>query len=221
MGQTIELAAADGHAFAAYEAGPTGASRALVVVQEISGVNAHIRAVADRFAAIGFHVIAPALFDRAERGVELGYDEAGMKKGLALRAAIAPADTRADLEAAAAAFGHDQRIGIIGYCWGGSLAWVGATETNRFKAAIGWYGAAIVKTAEATPHCPVQLHFGADDQSIPHADIEKIRAAQPGIEIFVYDGAGHGFGCDVRASYNPDAYALAQSRSVAFLERHL
>jgi carboxymethylenebutenolidase len=220
MGSSITLTAADGHRLGAWRTGPEHATRGLVVAQEIFGVNHHIRAVCEAFAAEGFAVIAPALFDRAERGVELGYTADDIPRGVALRARVPESGTLADLEAAALALGLSGP-GIVGYCWGGTLAWWGATRSTRFKAAVGWYGAGIAATRGATPHCPVQLHFGATDASIPLGDVEAIRAAQPGVEIFTYAGAGHGFGCSERPSYNEPAFRLAQSRTLAFFARHL
>ncbi len=220
MGQTIDVTAADGHVFSAYTAGPQDAAAGLVVVQEIFGVNHHMRAVADAFAAAGYAVVTPAVFDRAARGVELGYDEAGIKRGLELRAEISEAAVMADIEAAAATLGN-RPIGIVGYCWGGTIAWWGATRSSLFKAASGWYGGGIAATRTETPHCPVQLHFGETDHGIPLSDVEVIRAAQPGVEIFVYDGAGHGFGCDERGSYHAPSAALAQERTLAFFGQHL
>ena len=220
MGHTITLSAADGHGFSAYQAGFADAPRALVVVQEIFGVNHHIRAVADGFVDAGYLVIAPALFDRAERGVELAYTPEDGQRGAALRGAIRPEDTLADLLASAEALGRE-KVGIIGYCWGGALAWAGATRSGRFSAAVGWYGGGIAATKDLHPTCPVQLHFGADDDHIPLSDADAIRAAQPGVEVFVYEGAGHGFGCPERPSYVAGATALAQERSLAFLQHNL
>ena len=216
----IKLTASDGHAFGAYTAGAENLTVGLVVVQEIFGVNSHMRHASDMLAAAGFKVICPAIFDRAERDVELGYTAETMQKGVALRGQISDADTLKDIEAAARALGTP-RVGIIGYCWGGALSWAAATRTQRFKAAVGWYGGGIIATKEATPNCPVQLHFGAEDDHIPLSDVEAIRTAQPGVEVFVYEGAGHGFGCSERASYNALATALAQERSLAFLQHHL
>ena len=130
------------------------------------------------------------------------------------------AGTIADIEAAAAALGR-RHLGIVGYCWGGSLAWLGATRTILFSAASGWYGGAIAATRTETPHCPVQLHFGEQDHGIPLTDVEAIRATQPGVEIHVYPGAGHGFGCDERGSFSPKDAALAQERTLAFFAKHL
>lgn len=222
MDQQTELTAADGHVLSAYRAGSATATRALVVVQEIFGVNAHMRHVCDELAGHGYRVIAPALFDRVERNAELHYDEAGLKHGLELRAAISEQQVMEDIEAAAQAVATPgQRIGIIGYCWGGTIAWWGATRSRRFAAAIGWYGGGIAQTRHETPHCPVQLHFGETDASIPMTDVEHIRQAQPKVDVFTYPQAGHGFGCAERSSYNAAACQLAQERSLAFLAAHL
>jgi len=216
----MKLTAADGHEFNNFEAGNVNAPRGLVVVQEIFGVNAHMRLVSERLAGFGYRVLCPALFDRAERDVELGYTPEDIQKGLAARAKIPEAATLLDLEAVAAAFG-DRPVGIIGYCWGGSLAWLGATKTQRFKAASGWYGGGIAATKDLTPNCPVQLHFGEEDHGIPLNDVEAIKQAQPGVEVFTYPGAQHGFGCEARASYSPKDCELAELRSLAFFAEHL
>ena len=220
LGRTVTLVARDGHSLSAYEAGFADSPRALVVLQEIFGVNHHIRAVCDGFAEAGYHVVAPALFDRAERDVELGYTPPEGQRGMQLRSRIAAEATLADVLAAADHLGRES-VGVIGYCWGGALAWAGATQSTRFKAAVGWYGGGIAATATAHPNCPVQLHFGALDDHISLSDVEAIRTAQPGIEVFVYEGAGHGFGCNERPSYDARATALAQERSLAFLQHNL
>lgn len=220
MADTITLKAADGHSLSAYRAGSPGAASALVVVQEIFGVNGHIRRVCDRFAEAGYFVVAPALFDRAERGVELGYTQDDIASGREIRGKLTDEGVMADITAAAEALGAKRR-GIVGYCFGGTVAWWGATRTNLFGAAVGWYGGQIAATRTAKPHCPVQLHFGETDASIPISDVQAIREAQPSVEIHTYPGAGHGFGCDERGSYNEQAYQLAQTRTLAFLARHL
>ncbi|MCB8878776.1 dienelactone hydrolase family protein [Acidisoma cellulosilytica] len=216
----VTLTAGDGHQFSAYQAGPADATMGLVVVQEIFGVNGHMRFASDTLAKAGFAVICPALFDRAERDVELGYGAEDRDRGLALRAGITEAQVMLDIEAAAAALGLNS-VGIIGYCWGGTIGWWGATRSTRFKAAVGWYGGGIAATRTAVPHCPVQLHFGAEDHGIPLTDVDAIRTSQPGVEVFVYDGAGHGFGCEERASFNETAFDLAQTRSLDFFRKHL
>ncbi len=217
----IELTAADGHTFKAYAVGPKDARRGLVVVQEIFGVNKHMRRICDDFAKEGYAVVCPALFDRTERDVELGYEAADVARGRDLRGTIDAGKTVLDILAAAAALPASCKRGIIGYCWGGTVAWHGATRTSAFEAACGWYGGGIVAAKDEETRCPVQLHFGETDASIPMSDVDAIRAAQPKVEIFVYKGAGHGFGCEDRGSYKPDDAALADKRSLAFFAKHL
>jgi len=221
MSRTLTLTAADGHSLSAYSAGPARAARGLVVVQEIFGVNAHMRAVCDRLASRGYAVVCPALFDRAERGIELGYTAADVARGRELRARIPNEGPVADIEAAAAALPEAAKRGIIGFCWGGTIAWWGATRTASFAAASCWYGGGIAATREEHPRCPVQMHFGERDASIPLTDVDAIRAAQKDVEIFVYANAQHGFGCDARASFDPAAAELAWRRTYAFFDRHL
>ncbi|WP_298214264.1 dienelactone hydrolase family protein [Acidocella sp.] len=217
----MTLTAADGHQFQTFEAGNVNAPRGLVVLQEIFGVNHHIRKVAERLAGYGYRVLAPALFDRVRPGIELGYTEADIKAGLEARAQIPLEKTLADIEATAAAFGEGKPVGVIGYCWGGTLSWEAATRTRAFKAASCWYGAGIAARKDARPNCPVQMHFGALDKSIPLSDVEAIRAAQPGVEIYVYEGADHGFGCEERASFSPRDWELAELRSLVLFAEHL
>jgi carboxymethylenebutenolidase len=217
----ISLTTADGHRLAAYRTGPQNADRALVVVQEIFGVNNHIRNVADAFAAEGYAVIAPALFDRVGPGIELGYEAADVAQGRELRGKIDAGLTVLDILAAAAALPRGVKRGIVGYCWGGTVAWHGATRTAAFSAASGWYGGGVAAAKDEVARCPVQLHFGETDASIPMTDVEAVRAAQPGVEIHVYAGAGHGFACDERGSYSAKDAALAQKRTLEFFARHL
>lgn len=213
----IELTASDGHRLSAYRAGPEDATRGLVLIQEIFGVNGHIRRLCDHFGALGWAVVAPALFDRAERDVELGYGPGDRQRGLALRAAVPEAGVMADLAAAAAALPDGARKAVIGYCWGGTVAWWGATRTGLFQAAVGYYGGGIAAAREEVPRCPVQLHFGEKDGGIPLSDVAAIQAARPEVEVLVYAGAGHGFACEERDSYDPPNASVAQSRTEAFL----
>ena len=222
-GQMVKLTATDGHSFGAYEAGSAESPLALIVVQEIFGLTDHIRNVCNDFAAEGFHVIAPAVFDRAKADVVLPYSQAGVTEGLELRSQIPSDKTLADITACAKALrdaGH-RKVGIIGFCWGGLLAWLTATQTHDVDAAVSWYGGSIGNHVDTAPHCPVELHFGGEDSSIPHTEIQKIRDARPEVEEYVYDDAGHGFGCPERPSFNRDARDLAWSRSVEFLKTHL
>ena len=200
MGGMIELKSADGFQLSAYRAEPAGAPVAgLVVVQEIFGVNSHIRSVCDGYAADGFLVIAPALFDRFEPGIELDYSPEGMERARALKG---QADTEAallDIDAACKAVAAAGPVCLIGYCWGGLLAWLSATRLSGLSAVVAYYGGGIGAVARETPHCPVQLHFGGNDHAIPMSDVEAVRRAhETGVEVHVYAGAGHGFNCDQR-----------------------
>jgi carboxymethylenebutenolidase len=220
MGKTIDLKAADGHTLSAYVAGPEGATKGVVVIQEIFGVNHHMRDMADRFAAEGYAVVTPALFDRVEKGVELGYTADDIAKGRDYRMKLSDAQVMLDVEAAAQQMAG-KKLAIVGYCFGGTVAWWGATRSRSFSAASGWYGGGIAGTKDETPNCPVQMHFGEKDASIPMTDVEAIRAAQPKVESYVYAGAQHGFGCDERGSYSKPDYELAQQRTLAFFAKNL
>lgn len=219
----IKLAASDGHEFAAYVAQPAGkASKALVVIQEIFGVNCHIRSVADGFAKDGFLAIAPALFDRVERGVEMSYAPEDMKRGFSIATKISMDDALRDVAAAveyASSQVGKEHVGVVGYCWGGSLAWLAATRLP-VRAAVGYYGGRIAQYVEEEPRCPVMLHFGAKDQHIPTSEIDKIRRAHPEVSIYMYN-AGHGFNCDQRKDFEPQSAALARQRTLELLQNHL
>lgn len=222
MSEFVNLRASDGNELSAYVARPAGEPlAALIVVQEIFGVNAHIRSVADGYAKDGFLAVAPALFDRIEKGVELGYEGADMQRAMSFIPKLdvdkAVADTAAAVEYAKKETG--KKVGVIGYCFGGTIAWLAATRLN-VDAAVGYYGGRIGNYAAENPSCPVMLHFGKQDTHIPAEDVEKVHAAHPEVEIYWYD-AGHGFNCTPRASYSPDAAKLARERSLGFLKKHL
>jgi len=222
MGEFVTLTALDGHKLGAYVARPGGDPIAgLVVVQEIFGVNAHIRSVTDGYAKDGFLAIAPALFDRIQPNVELKYEGAEAQTGRELAQKLvtdlALSDIGAAIEFACSSTG--KKIGVIGYCYGGTLAWLAATRLHP-AAAVGYYGGQIAKHLDEEPAVPVMLHFGKQDNHIPAADVEKIQAAHPEVEVYWYD-AGHGFNCDARASYNAEAAKEARQRSLDFLKKHL
>jgi carboxymethylenebutenolidase len=223
MGDTVKIQAVDGHELDAYVAKPAGEPIAgLVVIQEIFGVNRHIQSIADGYAKDGFFAVAPALFDRVERGVELTYEGEDAKKGMALLQKTDIAKALADVEAALAFAVKETRkkAGVIGYCFGGLLAWLSATRLHP-AAAVGYYAGRIGNFAAEIPKVPVQLHFGKLDTHIPAEQVEAVHAAHPEVEIHWYEGAGHGFNCDMRASYNPQAAALARGRALAFLKKNL
>ena len=223
MGETVTIQAVDGHELSAYVARPLEDPIAgLVVVQEIFGVNRHIRSIADSYAKDGFFAVAPALFDRVERGVELSYEGEDGKKGMALLQKMDIVKALADVDAALAFARKEtgKKVGVIGYCFGGLLAWLSATRLHP-DAIVGYYAGRIGNFAAETPKVPVQLHFGRLDTHIPVEQVEAVRAAHPEVEIYWYEGAGHGFNCDMRASYTPQAAALARGRALAFLKKHL
>ena len=221
MSASIDIIASDGHRLSAYVARPEGAAvGALVMLQEFFGVNAHIRAMADQYAKDGFHTIAPAIFDRVERGVELGYDDAGIQKGRELRARLDMEQTMRDVQAAIDAVSSEGPVATLGYCWGGSLAYLAAARLTKVVCAVGYYGAQIAGHVDETLHGPVLLHFAEHDEYIPLADVETIRAAHPEIEMYLYPGTEHGFSCNDRRFYEPKSAALARERSLAFLSRH-
>lgn len=223
MSETAKLTASDGHQLDAYVGRPSGNPIAgLVVIQEIFGVNQHIRSVADGYAHDGFLAIAPALFDRVERNVELPYDGPEAQRGMAIRQKLDIAKSIEDIDAALAYVRQQtgKKSGVIGYCFGGLLAWLSATRLNP-DVAVGYYAGGIGNFAAETPHAPVQLHFGKLDTHIPAEQVNKVHAAHPEVEIHWYENAGHGFNCDMRASYNAEAAALARTRALAFLKQHL
>lgn len=223
MGTYTRLTAADGQEFDAYVADcPLPARAAIVVIQEIFGVNGHIRSVADDYARQGFWTIAPALFDRAERRVELGYGADERKRGMQLATQIGLDAALKDVQAAmehAVSLPGKRKVGVLGYCFGGTLAWLAATRLTP-AAAVCYYGGRIAEHAAETPHSPVLLHFGKKDVHIPPSEIEKIQHFHPDLPLFLYD-AGHGFNCDQRESYEPSSAALARQRTLEFLRQHL
>ena len=221
MGKQIKLTAKDGVTIGAYEALPHGETRGgIVVLQEIFGVNSHIRHVADDFAAQGYHAIAPAIFDRVEPGVDIGYSSDDAAKGVAIRAKTKLEDTLADIAAAVEAASVSGPVGIVGYCWGGTLAFAAAQHVEGLAAAVGYYGSGIAALPEAQLRCPVMLQFGDQDKSIPLADIEKIRREHPDIAIHIYP-AGHGFSCNDRSAYEPESAKLARERTLEFFEKNI
>lgn len=226
MSHSLTLTAADGHTFNAHLALPTGAPRgAVVVVQEIFGVNSHIRSVADGFAAAGYVAIAPALFDRIERGVELGYTEADMGRAFALMNASPRELALQDIDAArrhvAGLVGPAGKVGILGFCWGGLLSWLSAGQLDGFAAAVPYYGGGMGQQAGVAPRCPVLGHFGEQDTHIPLDGILALqRAHADRVTVHVYP-AGHGFNCDQRGSFDAPSAALARERTLAFLAQHV
>ena len=222
MGQDIKLTASDNFQLGGYRADPgTAPKGAVVVIQEIFGVNHHIRAVCDHLAGNGYVAIAPALFDRIEPNFQSGYspDEVAVARKF-----IANPDWAAmmrDTQAAIDAAKDVGPVGIVGFCLGGSVAYAAATKLTGLSAAISYYGSLVVRSADDKPKVPTQLHFGEKDAGIPLSDVETIKAKRPEVEIHVYPGAQHGFHCDERASYDKTSADIAWPRSLGFFAKHL
>jgi carboxymethylenebutenolidase len=226
MGQSLELKAADGFKFPAYVATPAGTPRgAVVVLQEIFGVNTHIRAVADGYAQAGYLALAPATFHRIKPGVELGYSPDDMSAGQALKAAVEALPTPGVLQDIQAAIDHGSsagKVGVVGYCWGGLLTWRTACLLKGVSAAVPYYGGGMTTENEIKrqPKCPVLAHFGEKDHWIPLEGVAAFKAAHPAVEVHTY-AANHGFNCDHRGAYEATAAALARERTLAFFAKHL
>ena len=222
MGQDITLTASDGFKLGGYRADPAGSPKgAIVVIQEIFGVNHHIRSVCDRIAAEGYVAIAPSIFDRSQPNFQCGYTPDEIANA---RKFIANPDWPAmlrDTQAAIAAVKNIGPVGIIGFCLGGSIAYAAATKLSGLSAAVGYYGGAVVRFADDKPTVPTQLHFGEKDAGIPLSDVETIKSKRPEVEVFTYPGAQHGFHCDERASYDKASADIAWPRSMAFFAAHL
>ena len=211
----MRLTASDGHELDAYVAEPKGkAMGGIVVVQEIFGVTGHIRRVADQYAAQNYKVIAPAMFDRVQRNVELDYKD--IEKGRALMLELEWPGTLADVTAGVSGVRDAGRVAVVGYCWGGTVAHVAASDLD-IAAAVSYYGGGVAKQLDKTPRCKIMYHFGDQDHAIPMADIERIKQAYPEAVVHVYAGAGHGFNCDERASFSAKDAKLAFERSLSFL----
>lgn len=228
MSEWVKLTAADGHELEAYVARPEGeAVGALVLVQEIYGINSHIQAVCDGYAKDGYVVVAPALFDRFERGLKLQYSGDDQKKAFELYGQLQRDWTLMDVAAAYEyAKGTGKGIGVIGFCYGGLTAWWVATKGEDYKmqpsCAVGYYAGGIGKFAADEPACPVMLHFGAEDDHIGSDQVDAVRNAHPEVEVFVYEGAGHAFNRDADPShYSAEAAKVARERTLEFLRTHV
>ena len=222
MGDQISIKMQDGFELSAYRSMPSAQSKGVVVViQEIFGVNAHIREVADGYAAQGYSAIAPALFDRIERDIELGYAEADMGKGIELAfQGLEMAQTMKDLQSVVDYGAAQGAVGVVGFCFGGLLTYLSACQLKGVAAASSYYGGGIAGVLDHQPKCPLIMHFGELDAHIPMTDVDRIKEANPRIPVHVYD-ADHGFNCDHRASYSEQAAELALQRTLAHFDQHL
>ena len=223
MGQMHNIEMADGFELGAYTAEPaTGdAKGVIVVIQEIFGVNGHIREVADGYAAEGYVAIAPALFDRVDKDIQLGYTETDMGRGIELAfQKLDMGQTLKDLQSVVTFAEQKGSVGVVGYCFGGLLTFLGACQIKGVKAASSYYGGGIVGVLDQQPQCPLIMHFGELDAHIPMSDVDKIKQGCPHVPVHVYD-ADHGFNCDHRGSYSEPAAALARQRTLAHFAKHL
>ena len=221
MGKMIELAASDGHKLAAYRADPAGKPRGgIVVIQEIFGVNSHIKQVADGYAGDGYLAIAPALFDRVERTIDLGYTPEDIARGREIRGKVANDMAMKDSEAAIKAASSAGKVGIVGYCWGGLVTWLAANKLSGLSAAVAYYGGGILDNTNLAPKVPLMGHFGDKDQHIPVDGVKKLTEKYPQHPIHIYS-ADHGFNCDHRGSYDAAAAKQARQRTLEFFRKHI
>jgi carboxymethylenebutenolidase len=218
MGAMTSLTAADGHRLAAYIAEPKGTPKGgVVVIQEIFGVNGHIKAVADGYAADGYYAVAPALFDRVQANVDLGYSAEDVAAGREIRSKMVWDTVLKDCAVALALAAQAGRVGTVGYCYGGGVTWKMAVALPGLAASVGYYGGPWGELKDETPKAPCLLHFGAHDKMIPTSLADEMKARHPMITAHVYD-ADHGFNCDQRATYNAASAVIARRRTLAFFE---
>jgi len=222
LGQHVKLTTTDAHTLGGYRADPAGTPKGgMIVIQEIFGVNHHIRAVCDRLAALGYVAIAPAVFDRFVRDFECGYTPDEIANARSYLGNLDWDKMVLDMTAAKEELKGTGPVGVIGFCMGGTAAFLAATRIPGIAAAVSYYGGQIGKFADEKPKCPLQMHFGEKDEGIPLTTVEEIKKKQPQAETYIYEGAPHGFGCDERASYRKEASDLAWQRTQDFLAKNM
>ena len=221
MGKNIELTSSDGFKLGAYRADPAGKPKgAIVLVQEIFGVNHHIKAVADGYAADGYAVIAPAYFDRVQKDFDVGYSQADMEQARAIPAKMDWGKVAADTQAAVNELKAAGKVAVIGYCWGGTVAWLSACKVDGVAGAVAYYGGGVPGMVGDKPRVPVMFHWGEKDHAIPMDAVKKVEAAHPTAQSFVYP-AGHGFNCDERGSFDAGSAKQARERTLEFLKKNV
>lgn len=218
----VELTAADDHKLSAYRADPSGTPKgAVLVVQDVTGVTARLRKIADDLAARGYVAIAPSLFDRVKAGVELGYDEASLAEGATLAKGVGEEQSLKDIQAAIDAVGEAGKVAILGYGWGGYLAYLSTNRAQGLACAVGYYGRGIVDQYREKRKAPTLLHFGDSDPFIPFEEILQLRAHRPDVSVFTYPEAGDGFDCDARDTYRDEAALLAWERTLFWISQYV
>ena len=220
MNELLKITAKDNHQFAAYISQPSGKPKAgIVIIQEIFGVNAHIKEVTDLYASKGYLCIAPSLFDRIEKNVNLSYDDSGVTKGRNLKE-LCDKYSLKDLEASISVVSSAGKVGVIGYCWGGSLSWRIGCEISNLSASVCYYGGDIPKLKDLKPNCNVLTHFGELDKGIPINEVKIFEKTRPEVLTYTYP-ADHGFNCDHRSQFNKKCASIALDRTLKFLEKNL
>ena len=220
MNEILEISAKDNHQFSAYISQPLEKPKAgIVIIQEIFGVNAHIKEVTDLYASKGYLCIAPSLFDRIEKNVTLNYDETGVIKGRNLKE-LCDKNALKDIEASITVVSTAGKVGVIGYCWGGSLSWRIGCQASNLSASVCYYGGDIPKLKNLKPNCNVLTHFGEFDKGIPIKDVKIFEKKRPEVLTYTYP-ADHGFNCDHRSQFNKKCADIAHDRTLKFLERNL
>ncbi|MEM6707621.1 MAG: dienelactone hydrolase family protein [Pseudomonadota bacterium] len=219
--ETLPIAMSDGLELGTYVVGPEDATAAIVVIQEIFGVNSHIRSVADGYALAGYRVYAPQLFDRVEPGIELSYDETGMSTGISLAfEQLKMPQTLEDLQRVISHAGRNGKVGVVGFCFGGLLTWLAARDLTGVAAASAYYGGGVPAQSNAPAQCPTILHFGDADTHIPTQDVERFRQERPETTVYRYP-ADHGFNCDQRSAFDAECAKLAHARTLEFFSKNL
>ena len=221
MGEIINATASDGHEFDIYLAQSKGSPRGgIVLIQEIFGVNNHIKNVAEKFSSNGYLVGVPSLFDRVQPDIQLGYSTKDVIRGKQLKDNLGNEKPLIDIIATLNIVRSAGRVAVVGYCWGGTLAWLSACHVDGFDVAISYYGGGIGQLLSIEPRCPSIFHFGEQDHAIPVAEVNSLRQAHPECPIYLYP-ANHGFNCEQRDSFHSTSSAIAFERTIQHLAKYI
>ena len=220
MGTPVRLTASDGFVLDAWRAAPETPRGALVVIQENAGLTDHIKDVCEGFAQEGYLSVAPALFDRVGRNLVFGYEPSELAARRATRDKVDVQRTLLDVAAAIAEASAGGKVGIIGYCWGGSISWLAAAELTGLSCAVSYYGTGILRLSDKEPKCPMLLHWGSRDPNALPDEVRNLESAHPKAQSFMYE-AGHAFNNPEVAAFDAEIVALARKRTLEFFRRHL